>query len=90
MNNDTDKIDIIIHPLYELKQHNILDSQVNFKGKKKNLQYIIPINKNHIELHIYIKDFLYEIDANIIFITLNILYLQKNNNEFKKNILKIY
>ena len=37
---DYDKIDIIIHPLYELKQHNILDSQVNFKGKKKNLQYI--------------------------------------------------
>lgn len=78
---DYEKLDIIIHPFYE-RYHMGYKYQNMFSGDKKYVNYIIPnkSNKNQAELHIYLKDLIYEIDSVIIFILLNILLLEKNKN----------
>jgi len=85
---DYDYLDIIIHPFYD-KYNSGYKYQNLFSGDKKYVQYIIPnsFNKFRAELHIFIKDLIYEIDSIVIFVLLNILLLKKNKNKFKKSLI---
>ena len=81
---DYDNIDIIIRPSYETYDENYV-FQNNFNGDKNNVQYVIQINNEHCEIHIFIKDFIYEIDSLVMFLLLNILFLNKNKKIDKQN-----
>jgi purine-nucleoside phosphorylase len=83
---DYDELNIIIHPGYETYDIGY-QFQNNFSGGKNYTQYIIPdkSNKNKAHLHIFIKDFIYELDAIVIFLLINILFLEKNKNDIKTN-----
>lgn len=85
---DYDYLDIIIHPFYD-KYISGYKYQNQFTGDKKYVQYIIPnsVNKDRAELHIFIKDLIYEIDSIVIFVLLNILLLVKNKNKFKNSLV---
>jgi hypothetical protein len=78
---DYEKLDIVIHPFYE-RYHVGYKYQNMFSGDKKFVNYIIPnkLNENEAELHLYLKDLVYEIDSVTIFILLNILLMEKNKN----------
>ncbi len=79
---DYDKLDIIIHPFYDEYHYGYTSLKKLFEGNKKYINYIVPnkSNKNAAELHIFIKDLVYEIDSIVIFLLLNILLLEKNKN----------
>jgi len=81
---DYEELDIIIHPGYETYDMGY-QFQNNFSGGKNYTQYIIPneSNKNKANLHIFIKDFIYELDSIIIFLLINIIFLEKNKNDMK-------
>ena len=81
---DYEELDIIIHPGYETYDIGY-QFQNNFSGGKNYAQYIIPneSNKNKASLHIFIKDFIYELDSIIIFLLINIIFLEKNKNNLK-------
>jgi hypothetical protein len=76
---DYDNLDIIIHPFNDT-HHTGYKFQNLFSGDKKYVQYIIPKlkNKNNNELHIFIKDLIYELDSIVIYTLLAILLLLKN------------
>jgi hypothetical protein len=87
---DYDNLDIIIHPFYETFHYGYKYQNL-FTGDKNYIIYIIPdkYNNNKAELHIVLKDLIYEIDSVVIFILLNILFLQKNkfDNKYKDSII---
>jgi hypothetical protein len=76
---DYENLDIIIHPFND-KHHIGYKFQNLFSGDKKYVQYIIPNlkNKNKAELHIFIKDLIYELDSIVMYTLLAILLLLKN------------
>lgn len=87
---DYDKLNIIIHPFYETFHYGYKYQNL-FTGDKNYIIYVVPdkYNNNKAELHIVLKDLIYEIDSVVIFILLNILFLQKNkfDNKYKDSFI---